>query len=146
MFIYYFYLYDGEQNWCSAAGMTGGRLNRFNIAKQSKDYDQHGDYVRRWIPELKNVPNEFVHEPWKMTSFQQTECNVRLGVEYPNPIVPPNAWKGDGPNSGGGKSGGSTNNARGNKQQRQRKPNQNPNNRGQKYEMKSVKTGGYQVE
>eukprot|EP00546_Thalassionema_frauenfeldii_P002476 CAMPEP_0178935750 /NCGR_PEP_ID=MMETSP0786-20121207/24732_1 /TAXON_ID=186022 /ORGANISM="Thalassionema frauenfeldii, Strain CCMP 1798" /LENGTH=439 /DNA_ID=CAMNT_0020613959 /DNA_START=159 /DNA_END=1478 /DNA_ORIENTATION=+ len=53
-------------NWCSGAGMTGGRLNRFNIVKQSKDYDQHGDYVRHWLPELKNLPIEFVHEPWKI--------------------------------------------------------------------------------
>ena len=36
------------------AGMTGGRLNRFNIVKQSKDYDSHGDYVRHWLPELKS--------------------------------------------------------------------------------------------
>jgi len=69
--------------------MKGGRLNRFNIVKQSKDYDAEGDYVRHWLPELKNVPKEFVHEPWKMTMFQQMEYGVKLGVDYPNPMVTP---------------------------------------------------------
>jgi deoxyribodipyrimidine photolyase len=66
--------------------MTGGRLNRFNIVKQSKDYDQNGDYVKLWCPELKNLPKQFVHEPWKMNQFQQIENNCRLGVDYPNPL------------------------------------------------------------
>lgn len=39
----------------------GGRLNRFNIVKQSQDYDCHEDYVRLWLPELKDVPTELVH-------------------------------------------------------------------------------------
>ena len=38
-------VYSNWYNWCAAAGMTGGRLNRSNIIKQSKDYDQHGEYV-----------------------------------------------------------------------------------------------------
>ena len=88
-------------NWCAAAGMTGGRLNRFNIFKQSKDYDALGEYVRLWLPELKNVPTEFVHSPWRMTQFQQMEYGVRLGVDYPNPIVPPTA-----PSNGNNKRGG----------------------------------------
>lgn len=123
------------QNWCAAAGMTGGRLNRFNIVKQSKDYDQHGDYVRRWIPELKDVPTEFVHEPWKMTQFQQMEYNVRLGVDYPNPIVPPSKPRYN--NDGG------TN--KGKKQGKQRRSNNSKQNRHQKYEMKSLKEGHYQI-
>merc|ERR1712151_1360364 len=76
-------------NWCSGAGMTGGRLNRFNIVKQSKDYDKNGDYVRHWIPELKDLPNKFVHEPWKMNQREQNEYNCQLGVDYPNPITKP---------------------------------------------------------
>ena len=42
-------------NWVSAAGLTGGRLNRFNIVKQSNDYDKDGEYIRHWIPELAQV-------------------------------------------------------------------------------------------
>lgn len=51
-------------NWVSAAGLTGGRLNHFNITKQSKDYDPDGDYIRHWLPELTNVPASRIHTPW----------------------------------------------------------------------------------
>ena len=49
-------------NWVAAAGLTGGRVNKFNIVKQSKDYDKDGDYIRTWLPELANVPAEKIHE------------------------------------------------------------------------------------
>lgn len=120
--------------------MTGGRLNRFNIVKQSKDYDQHGEYVKLWLPELKDVPIQFVHEPWKMTPFQQIEYKVKLGVDYPLPIIQPN--------SGGGNSySANTNTSRDGKHQKQmgKQRKENNKNRGQKYDMKSVKTGGYDI-
>lgn len=131
-------------NWCAGAGMTGGRLNRFNIVKQSKDYDQHGEYVRHWIPELKNVPDQFVHEPWKMSQFQQMEHNCQLGVDYPNPIAKPfYAGSKNGNNKqrqgnrggnqkrkGGNGNKSSTNNRRG---------------RGQRHDMKSLKTGAFEI-
>lgn len=45
---------------------SGGRLNRFNVVKQSKDYDTEGRYLRAWIPELASCPDEHIHEPWLM--------------------------------------------------------------------------------
>lgn len=51
-------------NWVAAAGLTGGRINHFNITKQSKDYDADGDYIRHWLPELQRVPTARIHEPW----------------------------------------------------------------------------------
>jgi len=126
-------------NWCSAAGMTGGRLNRFNIVKQSKDYDQHGDYVRHWLPELKDVPTQFVHEPWKMNQFQQMEYNCNLGADYPNPLIKPfypnpkNSGRSKGDNR---RKGGGNNNNRGNNKNR---------GRGQRKDMKSLKTGTWEI-
>lgn len=124
-------------NWCAGAGMTGGRLNRFNIVKQSKDYDQHGDYVRYWLPELKDVPKQFVHEPWKMKQFEQMEYNCRLGVDYPNPIAKPfypNPKNGSRSKGDDQKDRGRQNNGGGNK-----------NNRHQRKEMKSLKKGSYEI-
>ncbi|KAL1529443.1 hypothetical protein AB1Y20_000390 [Prymnesium parvum] len=78
-------------NWVAAAGLTGGRINRFNIVKQSKDYDPDGSYVRHWVPELKDVPAPFVHEPWKLSRQDQERYGVRIGaygavgVDYPTP-------------------------------------------------------------
>ena len=132
---------DHRQNWLSAAGLTGGRLNRFNIVKQSKDYDQHGDYVRLWLPELKDVPTEFVHEPWKMTQFQQVEFNVQLGVDYPNPIISPSKpW-----HSNNNDHGGKGKDNQGKNQGKQRRTNNSKQNRHQKYEMKSLQTGSYKL-
>jgi deoxyribodipyrimidine photo-lyase len=130
-------VYSNWGNWCSAAGMTGGRLNRFNIVKQSKDYDKEGEYVRHWIPELKDVPTDLVHEPWKMSKDQQNQFGCRLGVDYPNPIVKPtapNPYRGKGKNGGG----------RGGQQNRGKRNGNNPNRgRGQRADMKSLKQGGY---
>ena len=118
-------------NWCAGAGMTGGRINKFNIVKQGKDYDQHGEYVRHWLPELKDVPTNIIHEPWKMSQFQQIESNCRLGVDYPNPIVKP--YSPNPKNSGRSKGDNS-------------KPSGNNNRgRGQRKDMKSMKKGSYDI-
>merc|ERR1712070_909143 len=62
--------YDVTANWCNwvfAAGLTGGRINRFNVLRQAKNYDPEGAYVRHWVRELHNVPARYVHEPWLMS-------------------------------------------------------------------------------
>ena len=144
--------------------MTGGRINRFNIVKQSRDYDQYGEYIKLWIPELANVPVPYVHEPWKMTQFQQIEYNCHLGLDYPNPIIPPFAYNASGqPGSGrhgdsggGGRNGGGKHNnnhhhhhgssSSQSNREKQRKPNGSQRNRHQKYEMTGLKEGQYNYE
>jgi len=64
-----------------------GWLGRFNIAKQSKEYNQNGDYIRRWVPELGCVPSSLVFTPWKMTKEEQQKYGVWVGADYPTPIV-----------------------------------------------------------
>ena len=123
-------------NWCSAAGMTGGRLNRFNIVKQSKDYDFGGEYVRLWCPELKNVPDKHIHSPWEMSGEMMEECGVKIGHggDYPSPIVDP----------GAGPKAVANSNSRGGGRGDQGKYNINTNKgRGQRQDMKSLKTGSY---
>jgi deoxyribodipyrimidine photo-lyase len=46
-----------------------------------------GAYVRRYVPELAEVPAPFVHAPWKMGAALAGECCFRLGRDYPRPIV-----------------------------------------------------------
>ena len=137
-------------NWCAAAGMTGGRLNRFNIVKQSKDYDFGGEYVRLWCPELKNVPDKYVHSPWQMSESQMDEFGVKIGHgrDYPSPIVDPsltpkvmmndNDGRGGRGRGGKGRGGGRGNNSR---------DGSNPNRgKGQRKDMKSLKTGTYRFD
>ena len=68
------------------AGLTGGRVNRFNIGKQAKDYDAAGEHAKHWIPELENVPAPFVHEPWRLPAEQRAKFLLKgdaSGKPYP---------------------------------------------------------------
>lgn len=134
-------VYANWGNWCAAAGMTGGRVNRFNIVKQSKDYDKEGDYVRQWCPELTNIPTKFIHDPWKLSAEQQKEFDVRLGVDYPNPIIKSTAPNPYARNERGGGKG------RGKGGEKGKRGGNNPNRgRNQRQDMKSLKEGSYKFD
>ncbi|GAB4232975.1 MAG: DASH family cryptochrome [Elainellaceae cyanobacterium] len=77
----------GNWNYTAGVGNDARGFRFFNILKQSKDYDPQGDYVKHWLPELAKVPAAKIHEPWKLQSIEQQRYEVRLGVDYPNPIV-----------------------------------------------------------
>jgi len=129
-------------NWNAAAGLTGGRVNKFNPIKQSNDYDPNGDYIRHWIPELKDLPVPFIFNPTKLSSSEQNRFNISIGKTYPleSPSVfsfgPPNGYEGKGPsggsggsssNRGGGSSGGGVNRGgSGSSGKREFKPNDAP--------------------
>jgi deoxyribodipyrimidine photo-lyase len=70
------------------AGTMGVNTIRiYNPVKQGKDHDPSGFFIKKWIPELAEVPIEFIHEPWLMSNMEQQLHKVRLGVDYPLPIV-----------------------------------------------------------
>ncbi|SMO93036.1 DASH family cryptochrome [Gracilimonas mengyeensis] len=75
-------------NWAYNATVGHDPRNRyFNIVNQAQKYDSDGDYVRTWVSELEGVPDEFIHEPHKMTPEQQTLFDVKIGDEYPKPMI-----------------------------------------------------------
>ena len=70
------------------AGTTGAHTLRiYNPIKNSYKHDAEGEFILKYVPELKNIPKEFIHEPWKMTPMEQEIYNFRLGEVYPFPIV-----------------------------------------------------------
>lgn len=72
------------------SGVTGiNTLRIYNPVKQGLDHDPAGDFIRRWVPELARVPTPLVHEPWKLSALEQQAAGVRLGHDYPQPIVDP---------------------------------------------------------
>jgi deoxyribodipyrimidine photo-lyase len=89
------HLLDGDPavnggNWQWAAGVgvdTAPYVRLFQPVVQSQRHDPYGVYVRRWVPELANVPNEYVHAPWKMPPEIQRAANCRIGIDYPAPRV-----------------------------------------------------------
>jgi deoxyribodipyrimidine photo-lyase len=77
----------GNWNYTAGVGNDGRGFRWFNITKQSKDYDPQGDYLRHWLPELEALSSGQIHEPWKLSQGDQKRLNVRLGVDYPAPVV-----------------------------------------------------------
>jgi len=70
------------------AGTTGiNTVRLYNPVKNSQEHDPKGIFIKKWIPELTNVPLNYIHEPWKMTAMEQSFCGVFIGDDYPLPIV-----------------------------------------------------------
>jgi deoxyribodipyrimidine photo-lyase len=70
------------------AGTMGvNTIRMYNPIKQSKDHDPQGIFVKKWLPVLQHVPEQFIHEPWTMTEIEQQLYQCAIGEHYPLPIV-----------------------------------------------------------
>ena len=70
------------------AGTTGiNTVRLYNPVKNSQEHDPAGTFIKKWVPELANVPTAYIHEPWTMSVMEQTFCGVTIGLDYPLPIV-----------------------------------------------------------
>jgi deoxyribodipyrimidine photo-lyase len=80
--------------WCSGVGDGLSTEWHFNNVKQAYDYDFNGDYVRMWLPQLENVPIEYIHSPFRMSMTDQRRYKCVIGKDYPPPIIRiKNEWK-----------------------------------------------------
>lgn len=79
---------NGGWQWSAGTGTDAAPYFRiFNPISQSEKHDPQGEHIRCWIPELKKVPDEYLHAPWKMPETIQTQAGCRIGRDYPLPIV-----------------------------------------------------------
>ena len=70
------------------SGVTGIHTIRiYNPIKNSEEHDADGVFIKKWLPELKNVPVQFIHEPWKMSALEQQLYTLLIDEDYPSPIV-----------------------------------------------------------
>jgi deoxyribodipyrimidine photo-lyase len=70
------------------SGTTGINVPRvYNPIKQAKDHDPHGIFVRRWLPAMREVPQAWLFEPWRMPDSIQQSCGVIVGQSLPFPLV-----------------------------------------------------------
>jgi deoxyribodipyrimidine photo-lyase len=75
-------------NWMYNSTVGQDPRNRyFNILNQADKYDKKGEYVRYWLSELAEVPQEFIHEPHRIALEQQKLAGVQIGEDYPEPMI-----------------------------------------------------------
>jgi deoxyribodipyrimidine photo-lyase len=79
----------GNWQWIASVGVDPAPVFRrlYNPTSQQRNYDSSGNYVRRYVPELMNVSDEHLAEPWLMSIEEQVAAGCRIGVDYPAPIV-----------------------------------------------------------
>lgn len=79
---------NGGWQWAASTGTDAQPYFRiFNPSSQGQRFDPDGAYVKRFVPELARVPAQYIHTPWLLTPMLQHAYGVRLGVDYPHPIV-----------------------------------------------------------
>lgn len=69
--------------WVAGSGADAAPYFRvFNPILQGKKFDPNGDYVKHWLPEIRQIPSKFIHEPWLMPTGE-----VGIASDYPSPII-----------------------------------------------------------
>ena len=70
------------------SGVTGiNTIRIYNPVKQSYDHDKQGVFIKKYVPELTRLPEQWVHEPHRMSAELSQRFGVEIGTDYPYPIV-----------------------------------------------------------
>ncbi|MCP5229622.1 deoxyribodipyrimidine photo-lyase [Accumulibacter sp.] len=79
---------NGGWQWAASSGCDAQPYFRiFNPLLQSQRFDPDGRFIRRYVPELAEVPDRFIHAPWRMSQPEQSACGVIIGRHTPAPLV-----------------------------------------------------------
>ncbi len=80
---------NGNWQWIASVGVDPQPAFRrlYNPARQQQRFDLRREYVRRYLPELRDVPDEYLAEPWRMPDAVQKQAGCVIGSDYPRPIV-----------------------------------------------------------
>ncbi len=79
---------NGGWQWAASTGCDAQPYFRiFNPVTQSERFDPQGKFIRKYLPELNNVPDKFIHAPWTMPPLESQAIGFVVGHDYPAPIV-----------------------------------------------------------
>ncbi|MEG7843813.1 deoxyribodipyrimidine photo-lyase [Bacillus mobilis] len=74
--------------WVAGSGADASPYFRiFNPITQGEKFDKDGEYIRKWVPELRDMPNKYIHKPWEAPEHMLQKANITLGHTYPLPVV-----------------------------------------------------------
>ena len=74
--------------WVAGCGADAAPYFRiFNPVLQGNKFDPDGAYVREWVPELKKLPDKYIHSPWTASKEELFESGIIPGETYPHPII-----------------------------------------------------------
>lgn len=74
--------------WTAGCGADAAPFFRiFNPVSQGEKFDPAGDYVSRWVPELRGLTPEWIHQPWQAPAELLRQARIELGRDYPMPVV-----------------------------------------------------------
>ena len=74
--------------WIAGCGADAAPFFRiFNPVTQSEKFDKQGDYIRRYVPELADMPAKYIHAPWLAPAEVLVAAGVEIGTDYPAPIM-----------------------------------------------------------
>ena len=74
--------------WAAGCGADAQPFFRiFNPVSQSERHDPQGTYLRRYLPQLAQLPDSAIHAPWRADEKLLRDAGVELGEDYPQPIV-----------------------------------------------------------
>ena len=79
---------NGGWQWVSSSGCDAQPYFRiFNPVSQSEKFDAEGKFIRRYLPQLAQLPNKVIHAPWTAKPLELQMADVTLGGNYPAPVV-----------------------------------------------------------
>jgi deoxyribodipyrimidine photo-lyase len=77
----------GNWQYISGVGVDPREDRVFNVTLQAKKYDPKGQYLKTWLPILKNIPVPEVFQPWKLNTLAMSIHQCDIGKDYPSPII-----------------------------------------------------------
>ena len=79
---------NGGWQWVASSGRDAQPYFRiFNPISQSERFDPQGKFIRRYLPQLAKLPAATLHAPWQAGAVELAAAGVRLGQDYPQPLV-----------------------------------------------------------
>jgi len=77
--------------WVAGSGADAAPYFRiFNPITQGERFDKKGEYIKKWLPVLSNLPDKYIHTPWQAPGLLLAEAGITLGKNYPYPVIDAN--------------------------------------------------------